>query len=266
MGSCASKHSATVVALAIRPIARPVNEISHEDSERDGEVFPLQCIHINPSVPPNFYSSHHESEVEIHCRSTITRLKPRNSEATVRDEVQQLLAQWKESGQLLVIEYHALSIPPSQTSSIQQLSDALVVPHAKYISQLKGNQLHLEVAKAYAIYCWITTNIKYDTLAFQAYLNGEKSSKADPELVLRDRKAICSGYSNLYKALAVQIRLQATVIQGHTKNWWIFSGVPDTQFAPSRHNSHFWNAVSVLKVIQCVICGSIEAKNSTAIL
>ena len=207
-----------------------------EDSEGDSAVFPLQCIHINPSVPPNFFPSHHESEIEIQCRNTATQLKPRNSEATVRDEVQQLLAQWKESGQLSVIENHVLSIPSSQTSSIQQLSDALVVPHAKYIRQLKGNQLHLEVAKAYAIYCWITTNITYD----------EKFSKIEPELVLQDRKSVCSGYSHLYREVAVQIGLQVTAVHGNAKEWRIFSDIPDAQFVPSIQNSHCWNAVSVM--------------------
>ena len=207
-----------------------------EDSERDGEVFPLQSIHINPSVPPNFFPSHHESEIEIQCRNTATQLKPRNSEATVRDEVQQLLAQWKESGQFSAIENHVLSIPSSQISSIQQLSDALVVPHAKYIRQLKGNQLHLEVAKAYAIYCWITTNITYD----------EKFSKIEPELVLQDRKSVCSGYSHLYREVAVQIGLQVTAVHGNAKEWRIFSDIPDAQFVPSIQNSHCWNAVSVM--------------------
>ena len=216
----------------------------NEDSEGDSRVFPPQVIHINPSVPPNFYPSHREGETEIQCRNTIAQLKPRKSEAAIRDEVQQLIARWKESGQLSIIEHHVLSISSSQTSSIQELSHALVVPYAAYIDQLKGKQLHLEVAKAYAIYFWITTNIKYDKVAYQAYLSGEKPSKAEPSLVLKGRKSMCCGYSNLYKALAVHIGIQVTVIQGHTKGWQIFSDDLNAQFIPSRANSHFWNTVS----------------------
>ena len=270
MGICSSKFSARVAPLTITPteVTTPPLPTSNTQKESaglhseagedrtslasksvalnggDSRLFSPQVIHINPSIPPNFFPSHRESAAEIQCRKTAAQLKPRKSEATIRDEVQQLIAQWEKSGELSVIENHVLSVSSSQTSSIQELSDALVAPYATYIEQLKGKQLHLEVAKAYAIYFWITTNIKYDRVAFQGYLSGEKPSKEEPSHVLIARKSMCCGYSNLFKALAVHIGMQATVIQGHTKSWQIFSDDQNAPFTPSRPNSHFWNAVS----------------------
>ena len=56
-----------------------------------------------------------------------------------------------------------------------------------------------------------------------------------PEAILRDRKAVCSGYSNLYLALATRAGLEARYISGYAKGY----GYKPGETPPS----HAWNAV-----------------------
>ena len=199
---------------------------------------------IDSTIPPNFHPEHSPSQRDTDCRETIQKLAPVESEAVLRNELQQLLVMWKESGKLAEIENHALSVASTQAGSIESLAKALTNPNAKYITSLGENRFHEQVAKAYSIYFWVANNITYDVKSWQAYLGGnDPCLRAEARTVLHERCLVPSGYANLYKALAMKVSLEVEVVDGSAKSWRQFSQDPDAQFAPSRFNVHSWNVV-----------------------
>ncbi|MFT5724420.1 MAG: hypothetical protein ACI9JN_001539 [Bacteroidia bacterium] len=85
------------------------------------------------------------------------------------------------------------------------------------------------------IHFWITHHIKYDAKRFVRWNTNNQETKD----VLRRRKTLCSGYSNLFQDLCVNSGVNAIVINGYTKN--AFVDVCDTAYLPD----HAWNKVNV---------------------
>ena len=77
--------------------------------------------------------------------------------------------------------------------------------------------LHVQIAKAYAIYCWITSNITFSTAEYD------------------DFEATSDDYSSLFKAIALHASLEAEVIKGQVRTWVIMDSNP---------TPHSWNMVS----------------------
>ena len=212
--------------------------------ERSNESV-YSVLEVDCTIPDYFHPSCQKKDVEVQCQNIATMLLPKRSEVPFREDIQQLLIQWDMSRQLAEIENHALSIPASQTSTIEVLANGLTAAHAKYVRNLGGNQLHLLIAKAYAIYYWVANNIRYSVETWQDYLSGANTQNTDAETVLQERTSVCTGYANLYQALAIAAGLEAKVIHGNVKLWRHLSQEgPDSVFEPSRTNAHFWNAVS----------------------
>src|SRR3990172_7525534 len=87
--------------------------------------------------------------------------------------------------------------------------------------------------KAYAVFYWLTQNIVYDT---QGYFTGDYGNLT-PEGVLQSRKAVCSGYSRLFKGLAEKVGLEVVEITGQAKGYeFTFDG---------KLGAHAWNAVKL---------------------
>ncbi|KAI8597722.1 hypothetical protein EDD21DRAFT_384716 [Dissophora ornata] len=85
------------------------------------------------------------------------------------------------------------------------------------------------------IYTWIANNIAYDVPGFLAGRYGDQTAEG----VLRNRQAVCEGYSNLFIALAEPAGLEVQKIIG------VARGV-DIQVGDERMGSpHAWNAVTV---------------------
>ncbi len=84
-----------------------------------------------------------------------------------------------------------------------------------------------------AIYTWIAKNISYDLASYR--LSDKKSHPTDE--VLKTRKAVCSGYSALFKRLCELAGLKAVVIEGYAKG---YGYSPFTKFIST---NHAWNAV-----------------------
>jgi transglutaminase-like putative cysteine protease len=122
-----------------------------------------------------------------------------------------------------LVDQHALAANPEAESSIPKL--------AKYLAQ--GCKTDLE--KARAIYRWTTDRVAYDA---EGLFAGTYTSEGQvPEVVLRDRKAVCEGYANLFVALANQMRFKTTKVQGFAKG---------LGYKPGQHFkqvNHSWNAV-----------------------
>lgn len=97
-----------------------------------------------------------------------------------------------------------------------------------------------ETAKVKRIHDWIAANILYD---YPCYNNGAiDMSKCSDELaasVLRERKAICGGYSDTFAAMAALAGIDATVLIGYTKL--------DSVYETGKLSSvdHAWNKVKI---------------------
>ncbi|KAG0263189.1 hypothetical protein BG011_009192, partial [Mortierella polycephala] len=119
---------------------------------------------------------------------------------------------------------HARACPSAHDSTIPRLSHYLTSPFA-------GNK----VSQLRAIFTWLAENIAYDVPAFCSGRYGDQSS----EHVLRNRKGVCEGYSNLFIALAEPAGLNVEKVIG------VARGV-DIQVGDDRMGSpHAWNAVRI---------------------
>jgi hypothetical protein len=116
---------------------------------------------------------------------------------------------------IAAFEEHALKAPPEAEKSVASL--------AKYLVQPAKDQHQ----KAHLIYRWITDRIAYDDDTLYGKRKGDQSIEA----VLRDRKAVCEGYSSLFLALAKEAGIEAVKIKGTAKG---VSLLP-----------HAWNAIKI---------------------
>lgn len=93
----------------------------------------------------------------------------------------------------------------------------------------------LEVAetdaeKARAIYRWITDRIRFDV---ETFFKGDLQAVTGQE-VLHSRKAVCSGYTVLFKELARAMDLEVKIIKGHSKGYGFEPG--NTSTLPVNHS------------------------------
>ena len=101
----------------------------------------------------------------------------------------------------------------------------------QYISE-KGSDLKDE-EKVYLAHYWITHKISYDDGALQ--------SRVNPEDVFLNKKAVCSGYSRLFKQILLEMNYPSSKIKNIVG---IGKGVGYTPFSPQTEN-HEWNAVEI---------------------
>lgn len=122
------------------------------------------------------------------------------------------------------LDSRVATISTEDAKSVETLTKALV----------KGLDSDLE--KTYAIYRWVTTNIEYDVDAFfSKRLRGIGSAP----VVLRNRKAVCDGYSELMLKMAQSAGIKIKKIQGFAKGYGYAIG--DSVNKPN----HAWNAVQI---------------------
>lgn len=124
------------------------------------------------------------------------------------------------------IDRHALTTPPQVELSLDTLAAYLVEPAQN------------DAEKARAIFRWMTDRIAFDT---DAYIT-EHHGHLQPEMVLRNRRALCQGSSALFEALATRAGLECVTIAGYAKGAGFFDeevDPPQTRFRPN----HTWNAV-----------------------
>jgi len=122
------------------------------------------------------------------------------------------------------IDSHALAAPASAEQSAESLAAYLIKP--------AGNDRE----KARAVFRWICENIDYD---LESYFAGSISSSSSAD-VLKSRSSVCSGYSDLFSALAGEAGLEAVEIRGYGKG---YSYRPGQEF--SGPANHAWNAVKI---------------------
>ena len=82
-----------------------------------------------------------------------------------------------------------------------------------------------DIEKARAIYIWLTDNISYDAKSINKNKFGDNSAEG----VLKSKKAVCAGYSNLFEFFGKKMGLEILGVAGYSKNAedeqeWYFVG------------------------------------------
>jgi transglutaminase-like putative cysteine protease len=119
------------------------------------------------------------------------------------------------------IDRYALATEPINEKTIKDLGEYLAKPSKD------------DRTKARAIYRWVTDRIAYDADGFFSGQIGDCSAEA----VLRTRKTVCAGYSNLFEKLGAEAGLRVQVVGGIAKGYDFNRGDDLKKF------SHAWNAV-----------------------
>lgn len=137
--------------------------------------------------------------------------------------------------------------PPSPNAAIPKEAFAAVDAHAlKAPADVEGSPEALaaylcrpwksETDKARALYRWITDRIDY---TFETASSGMAERGAGPSSILKSRRAVCEGYSDLFAALARAAGLEAETVPGYAKGVGYEAG----DSFQGRHPDHAWNAV-----------------------
>ncbi len=112
---------------------------------------------------------------------------------------------------------------------------------AKQITAGKAN----DSLKVRAIYEWVAKNIDYDLellAAIRQKSAEEFQELQEPSKVLKNKKAVCMGYSTLFKELCMAEGIKAEVISGNSKQFFL---------ATKKHTIgdvlHAWNSVKINK-------------------
>lgn len=122
------------------------------------------------------------------------------------------------------VDNHAKQAPKSAQKNVETL--------AEYLNT--GANSDIEKVRAY--YVWLTHNIVYDTKTFFSNNPNPKTSATD---ALKYKRAICQGYSELFKALCQHSNIPCEIVSGYSKGYG---------YNPNRKITsadHAWNAVFV---------------------
>jgi transglutaminase/protease-like cytokinesis protein 3 len=121
------------------------------------------------------------------------------------------------------IDSHALASPPVEADTLERLASRLVQPAQS------------DLEKARVIFRWIAQNINYDLDAARLGNGGGSAEEA-----LRNRTAVCGGFSDLFVRLAEAAGLEAVGISGWARGMGYSVGDP-----VGGPPNHAWNAVKV---------------------
>ncbi len=116
-----------------------------------------------------------------------------------------------------------IKAPKSVSRSTQKLTHYLC-------DTLQGDMI-----KVNAIYNWVTHNIKYDVKAMQ---RGDLK-RLSIKQVLKKKKALCDGYSDLFAEMCNNAGIKALSISGYARDWTFDDS--DKFYMPR----HAWNVVSI---------------------
>jgi len=124
---------------------------------------------------------------------------------------------------------------------LQQLDQFAFNTDARYTTDVRtlaaylGKEADSDYEKARVIFAWVAKNIRYDDYGY----NTGKLVDQKPESVLKNRRSVCDGYAQLYKALGEAMGLEVEKVSGYAKG---YAYRPGTAFA---RTNHAWNAVKI---------------------
>ncbi len=172
------------------------------------------------------------TETEICCKSLMEGLEAKESGVDIRSEIDKLLDTWKVSSFLKIIEDQAYNCPLEYTSP-NEIAQSIASSDADYLVSLSSNDLHTQVAKAYAIYCWIARYVAFkSTSKDNDHDFNEDYGLFDEESVESAPMVSSFDYANLFKEVAFNANLEAEIITGEVRNW------------ANQLSTHAWNIVS----------------------
>lgn len=120
------------------------------------------------------------------------------------------------------IDKFVSEVPKSETLDIETLSTYLK----------KNAKTKKEIVQR--IYFWIAQNIQYD---WDAFIN-KKTIDVSAISTLENRKSVCAGYANLFKAICDNAKIKCVIIEGYAKGYG-YEGEKLTKI------NHAWNAVKL---------------------
>lgn len=103
------------------------------------------------------------------------------------------------------------------------------------------SEFKTDLDKVRAIFVWITDNISYDEELYESEKLQKEFYISESNVIdktLERKKAICSGYSLLFKKLCNDIAIECEVISGYSKQWL-------DSFISKNVSDHAWNAVKI---------------------
>ena len=176
-------------------------------------------------VPPEyFYPDTPLSVLEENCRKTVENITLKAAGATFKHATEDM----EEKGTLSIIRSKVLSISAQHSTSISNLAYSLTCDSSKYLQKSSG-PFSNTVAKAYAIYVWVTSNIQ--------------GKEHDWSHLLKNWKGSSSDYASLFNMLCREAGLNAEKIEGHLRGW---RSRTRHIFCPNEQNQHCWNVVSAI--------------------
>jgi hypothetical protein len=92
-----------------------------------------------------------------------------------------------------------------------------------------------DLEKARAIYVWLTDNINYDDKAYNSEIYGDYSA----ESVLKNKLAVCEGFSNLFLQLGLEMGLDIKKVVGYSKGYGYKPG------QKLSNTDHAWNIIKI---------------------
>ncbi|EAS19457.1 conserved hypothetical protein [Flavobacteria bacterium BBFL7] len=134
-----------------------------------------------------------------------------------------------------------LSNAQSDFTEIDNRVANIGLSHKDELAKKITSGFNTDLEKVRAIFVWITDNISYD---FELY-ESEKLQKEFYvsennviDMTLERKKAICSGYSILFKKLCDDIKIECKIINGYSKQWL-------DSFVSKKVSDHAWNVVKI---------------------
>lgn len=203
-------------------------------------------------IPPGFHTVFKVSDSSIKCKTIVEDIQF-SDDGSLRSELSDALQVWRKSGFLSSIEEHATRIPPIKTTSTEEIAEYLTSSSAYYVNSLLGTS-QLQVAKAYAIYYWIATNVHYD--AERALGNEKPRDMVLSKSVLLNRKALSYDFAILFRDLAHMSQLEAEIVHGKVKS-------EIREATEGGVVGHTWNTVSSGFIICCVYLFPVAICTST---
>ena len=219
-------------------IIRPMPVIEDKALLKKGEIKiyakdPNFEYRISRDAPPGFEITVDATESEIRCKDLVHSIQAEAVGNYVRKEIEDVLQLWKSNGFLKNIEEYVLSVAPGSNYFVSELASYIFSANASYLATLSANDMHMQLAKAFAIYCWIGNNMSINIASMLA------DDKEQYSIDVENRSASFD-HCALFVKLALHADLQALIINGKVRTW---KKLNDDLNFPSPHS---WNVVSFL--------------------
>lgn len=142
---------------------------------------------------------------------------------------------------LITVYHSSFAQPHYNNSRFAEIDDSVseirkqAIFHPQLIAEKLTEDLTNDYDKVRAFYVWIAKNIEYDLLAsIHKRTDGQNIKE-----VFRSGKALCYGYSLLFKYFCELANIESEIIEGYAKDYAYKKG------QAFESSNHAWNAVNI---------------------